>query len=47
VLVMMKGYSLMAIPTLMGGLVGVVLDIILLVVIATSDTSTFGQPATA
>jgi hypothetical protein len=47
VLVMMKGYSFMAIPTLMGGLVGVVLDIILLVVIATSDTSTLGQPATA
>ena len=46
-LVMMNGFSFMAIPMLMSGLVGVVLDIILLVVIATGDKSTLGQPATA
>jgi len=46
-LVMMNGYSFMAIPMLMSGLVGVVLDVILLVVIVTSDKSTIGQPATA
>jgi hypothetical protein len=45
-LVMMNGFSFMAIPMLMSGLVGVVLDIILLVVIATADKSVLGQPVT-
>jgi hypothetical protein len=44
--VMMNGFSFMAIPMLMSGVVGVVLDIILLVVIATGDKSMLGQPTT-
>jgi hypothetical protein len=46
-MVMMNGFSFMAIPMLMSGLVGVVLDIILVVVIATNDKSVFAQPSTA
>jgi len=44
--VMMNGFSFLAVPTLMSGLVGVVLDIVLLVVIATADKSVLGQPVT-